>query len=135
MQPRGRGALSACQLGNLNQVATGILQHGDGRASHVGRRHRELGTAPLDPLVVPLDVVGTRRCSTRICYAVSTLIASAWLAPTVVPPPEKTKRGVDSTAGSLKMQVRVKLPISGVPEELSNTLTNNAISLQQLGKP
>ncbi|HEX8764432.1 MAG TPA: hypothetical protein VF740_04690, partial [Candidatus Acidoferrum sp.] len=38
------------------------------------------------------------------------------------------------TAGSLKMQVRVKLPISGVPEELSNTLTNNAISLQQLGK-
>lgn len=32
------------------------------------------------------------------------------------------------------MQVRVKLPISGVPEELSNTLTNNAISLQQLGK-
>src|SRR6267154_985539 len=47
-----------CQLGQLNQVAAGVLQHRNGRAGHVGGRHRELGAAGLDPLVVALDVVG-----------------------------------------------------------------------------
>src|ERR1700687_2042695 len=49
----------ACQLGQLNQVAAGVLQHRNGRAGHVGGRHRKLGAARLDPLVVALDVVGT----------------------------------------------------------------------------
>src|ERR1700692_4888549 len=48
----------ACQLGKLNEVAAGVLQHRNGRAGHVGGRHRELGAAGLDPLVVALDVVG-----------------------------------------------------------------------------
>src|SRR5216684_1278209 len=47
----------ACQLRQLNQVATGVVQHRDGRAGHVLGRHRELGAARLDPLVVALDVV------------------------------------------------------------------------------
>src|SRR5580704_2149478 len=50
--------LPACQLGKLNQVAAGVLQHRDDRRGHVGGRHRELGAAGLDPLVVALDVVG-----------------------------------------------------------------------------
>src|SRR5438552_3325040 len=49
--------LIACQLGELNEVAAGIVQHRNGRASHVGGRHRELGAARLDPLEVALDVV------------------------------------------------------------------------------
>src|SRR5216684_2173508 len=48
----------ACQLGELNEVAAGVLQHSNGRAGHVGGRHRELGAAGLDPLMVALDVVG-----------------------------------------------------------------------------
>src|SRR6266568_497505 len=48
----------ACQLGELNQVAAGVLQHRNGRAGHVGGRHRKLGAAALDPLVVALDVIG-----------------------------------------------------------------------------
>src|SRR5216684_4082345 len=48
----------ACQLGQLNQVAAGVLQHRNGRAGHLGGRHRELGAAGFDPLVVALDVVG-----------------------------------------------------------------------------
>jgi hypothetical protein len=32
--------------------AAGVVQHRNGRAGHVGRRHRELGTAGLDPLIV-----------------------------------------------------------------------------------
>src|SRR5207302_4024786 len=48
----------ACQLRELNEVAASVLQHGNGRAGHVGGRHRELGAAGLDPLVVALDVVG-----------------------------------------------------------------------------
>src|SRR3984893_692398 len=51
-------ALIAGQLGPLNQVAAGVLQHRNGRAGHVGGLHRELGAAALDPLVVGLDVVG-----------------------------------------------------------------------------
>src|SRR5713101_209859 len=47
-----------CQLGELNEVAAGVVQHRNGRAGHVGGRHRELGAAGLDPLVVALDVVG-----------------------------------------------------------------------------
>src|SRR3984957_623947 len=48
----------ACQLGELNEIAAGVVQHRNGRAGPVGGRHRELGAASLDPLVVPLDVVG-----------------------------------------------------------------------------
>src|ERR1700737_3514414 len=48
----------ARQLGELNEVAAGVLQHSNGRAGHVGGRHGELGAAALDPLVVALDVVG-----------------------------------------------------------------------------
>src|SRR6266436_2402452 len=46
------------QLGELNEVAAGVVQHRNGRAGHVRGRHRELGAAGLDPLVVALDVVG-----------------------------------------------------------------------------
>src|SRR6185437_1797822 len=53
-------ALIARQLGELNEVAAGVLQHGNGRAGHVGGRHRELGAASLDPLVVALDVLGEK---------------------------------------------------------------------------
>src|SRR5579863_5918140 len=50
--------LPARQLGELNQIAAGVLQHRDDRGGHVGGRHRELRTAGLDPLIVALDVVG-----------------------------------------------------------------------------
>src|SRR5580704_9130964 len=53
-------ALPTLQLGELNKVAAGVVQHGNGRASHVGGRHGELGAAGLDPLVVTLDVVGEK---------------------------------------------------------------------------
>src|SRR5215471_20581037 len=49
--------LPAHQLGELNEVAAGVVQHRNGRAGHLGGRHRELGAAGLDPLVVALDVV------------------------------------------------------------------------------
>src|SRR6516162_2213605 len=48
------------QLGELNEVAAGVLQHRNGRAGHVGGRHRKLGAAAPDPLVVALDVVGVK---------------------------------------------------------------------------
>src|SRR5208337_1784505 len=51
-------ALPACELGELNEVAAGVLQHRNGRAGYIGGRHRELGAAGPDPLVVALDVVG-----------------------------------------------------------------------------
>src|ERR1700687_2837794 len=51
-------ASPARQLGDLNEVAAGVVQLGDGRAGHLGRRHGELGAARLDALVVALDVVG-----------------------------------------------------------------------------
>jgi hypothetical protein len=47
-------SLTACQLDKLNEVAAGVVQYRDGGAGHVGGRHRELGTAGLDPLVSPL---------------------------------------------------------------------------------
>src|SRR5262245_23644711 len=47
-----------CQLGELNEVATGVVEHRDGRAGDLCGRHRELCAAGLDPLVIPLDVVG-----------------------------------------------------------------------------
>src|SRR5271156_2736085 len=53
-------ALPACELGELNEVAAGVVQHRKGRASYVGGRHGELGAAGLDPLVVALDVVGNK---------------------------------------------------------------------------
>src|SRR5262245_32165099 len=36
-------ALIACELGELNEVAAGVVQHCNCRAGHVGGRHRELG--------------------------------------------------------------------------------------------
>src|SRR5271168_1320765 len=56
--PTQRTPLPALQLRNLNQIAAAVLQHRNRRAGHVRRRHRELGPAPLDPLVIALDVVG-----------------------------------------------------------------------------
>src|ERR1039457_462268 len=50
----------ACQLGQLNEVAAGVVQHRNDRGGHVGGRHRELGAAGLDPLIVALDVVGEK---------------------------------------------------------------------------
>src|SRR5215469_14700657 len=50
-------ACPACQLGELNEVAAGVFQHGNSRAGHIGRRLRELGATRLDLLVVALDVV------------------------------------------------------------------------------
>src|SRR5438477_6927465 len=47
-----------CQLGKLNEVAAGVIHHRNGRAGHVGGRHRELRPAGLDPLVVALYVIG-----------------------------------------------------------------------------
>src|SRR5713101_2896848 len=52
----------ACQLGELNEVAAGVLQHRNNRGSHVGGRHRELGAASLDPLIIALDVVREEHC-------------------------------------------------------------------------
>jgi hypothetical protein len=51
-------ARPARQLDDLNEVAAGVVQLGDGRAGHFGRRHGELGTARCDALVIALDVVG-----------------------------------------------------------------------------
>src|ERR1700688_4651072 len=51
-------ALIARQLRELNEGAAGVFEHRNGRAGHAGGRHRELGAASLDPLVVALDVVG-----------------------------------------------------------------------------
>src|SRR3989454_7245460 len=48
----------ACQLGQLDEVTAGVVQHRNGRAGHVLGRHRDLGAARLDPLVVALDVLG-----------------------------------------------------------------------------
>src|SRR5882672_17136 len=48
----------ARQLGQLDEVTAGVVQHRNGRAGHVLGRHRELGAARLDPLVVALDVLG-----------------------------------------------------------------------------
>src|SRR6266478_3919001 len=52
----------ACQLCELNEVAAGVLQHRNNRGSHVCGRHRELGAASLDPLVIALDVVSEEHC-------------------------------------------------------------------------
>ena len=56
MLPNGRP--TSAQLGYLNEVAAGVVQLGDCRASYLGRRHGELGAARFDALVVALDVVG-----------------------------------------------------------------------------
>src|SRR5258705_3905898 len=52
----------ASQLSELNAVATGVVQHRNSRAGHVGGRHRELGATGIDSLVVALDVVGEEHC-------------------------------------------------------------------------
>src|SRR5437763_14767648 len=45
------------QLGDLDQVAAGVLQHGDLGRGHVGWRHGELGAAGFGLLVIGLDIV------------------------------------------------------------------------------
>src|SRR5262245_10241915 len=57
-QVPGSRSLISCQLGEPNQGAAGVVQHCNGRCCHVGRWHRELGAAGLDPLVVAFDVNG-----------------------------------------------------------------------------
>src|SRR5262245_58565489 len=57
-QPTVFAALMACQLGELNEVAASVIEHRDGRGGHLGGRHRELGAASREPLVVAFDVVG-----------------------------------------------------------------------------
>ena len=58
LDPDEARSLILCQLCELNQVAACVIQHCNGRAGHVGGRHRELGATGLDPLVVTLDVIG-----------------------------------------------------------------------------
>src|SRR2546427_888878 len=58
LQTRSYFSCAASAKGSLFWAASGVFQHGNGRAGHVGGRHRELGAASLDPLVVALDVVG-----------------------------------------------------------------------------
>src|SRR5215468_3069372 len=53
-------ASMAGELRELNEVAAGVLQHRNGRASHVARWHGELCAAGLDPFVVAFDVVGVK---------------------------------------------------------------------------
>src|SRR5579875_1442672 len=45
------------QLGQLNQIATGVIQHCDGRASHLLRRHCELYAQRPHSLVLTSYVV------------------------------------------------------------------------------
>src|SRR6266403_4698217 len=52
----------ARELGELNEVAARVLQHGDLGGRHVGGWHGELGAAGFDPLVVALDVVSEEHC-------------------------------------------------------------------------
>src|SRR5258708_8239971 len=52
----------ARELGELNEVAARVLQHGDLGGRHVGGWHGELGAASLDPLVIALDVVSEEHC-------------------------------------------------------------------------
>src|SRR5262245_39251698 len=47
-------SLPARQLGNLNEVAAGVVQLGDGRARHLGWRHGELAATRFDALAVTL---------------------------------------------------------------------------------
>src|ERR1700733_13411146 len=54
----GSLTLPTQQLRELNEVAAGVVQLRNDRASRVGRRHRELRATSLGPLVVALDVVG-----------------------------------------------------------------------------
>src|SRR6516165_3587466 len=52
LQPScGTPGLPARQLGNLDVVAAGVVQLGDGRTGHLDRRHDELGAAGFDALV------------------------------------------------------------------------------------
>src|SRR5207247_672400 len=45
-----QAGLPALQLHELDQVAAGVAQLGDGRASHLGRRHLEFGATSFDAL-------------------------------------------------------------------------------------
>src|SRR5262245_62146556 len=62
MKDRSPGSRSSipCQLGELNEVAAGVVQHRNRCVPHVGGRHREPGAAGLNPLVVAPDAVGEK---------------------------------------------------------------------------
>src|SRR5581483_8033276 len=49
--------LPAIERGNLDQIAAGVVQHGDGRAGNFGRRHGELRASSLHAVVLALHVV------------------------------------------------------------------------------
>ena len=51
-------ALPALQLGDLDEVAAGVVHHRDLRGGHIGRRHGELGAARFHALVIGLQVAG-----------------------------------------------------------------------------
>ena len=61
--PLLKARLPARQLRDLNEVAAGVVQLGDGRTGHRGRRHGELGAARFDALAVAVDVVGEEHSS------------------------------------------------------------------------
>src|SRR5579871_2662756 len=52
-----RSVLPAVERDDLDQVTTGVVQHGDGRAGHFGRRHGELGAERLHAVVLALHVI------------------------------------------------------------------------------
>src|SRR6202048_957769 len=54
----GASPLKACQLGDLNDIAAGVVQHGDLGGRHVRWWHGELGAARFHALVIGLHVVG-----------------------------------------------------------------------------
>jgi hypothetical protein len=49
--------LPAVERGDLDQVAAGVVHHGDGRAGHLGWRHSEVGAERFHALVLRLHVV------------------------------------------------------------------------------
>src|SRR5712664_1803644 len=54
--PASRFAAYAVQLSDLDQVATGVIRLGDGRACHLCGRHLEFGGV-FHPFVVAVDVI------------------------------------------------------------------------------
>jgi hypothetical protein len=51
-------ALPTHQLRDLNEIAAGVIQHGDLRGGHVFWWHSELGAARFHAFVIALRVVG-----------------------------------------------------------------------------
>src|SRR5207248_1584683 len=64
--PAERPPLIACQLGELNEVAAGVVQHRNGRAGHLGGRHRELGSAMISNTDSTLLVYSTEHIHVKV---------------------------------------------------------------------